>query len=198
MSASRISIRLLLIATLLVSVAILVYAMHYSPPTSEGGWAAIAAALAVIAAVIAGWVSLKTLELQEDAQQPSLSIFVDGTSRYAFLQLCARNAGGSPARNIRIIWDKVLVNSKGDEIRFKEETGDSDIPVLVPGETASILIDEASAFFRTVQDANYAGHGHSKAACGSVLRSSEILVSFPCLMSLNRESSENSGRAIQD
>lgn len=133
------------------------YAMFYSPPTSEGGWAAIAAALAVVAAVIACWVSLKTLELQEDALQPNINVFIDGSSRYGMLQLCVRNTGGTPARKINIAWDKPIMNSNSEEITFKEELADCDIEVLVPGETATMLIDVGAAFFQVTAVADYQG-----------------------------------------
>lgn len=133
------------------------YAMFYSLPTSEGGWAAIAAALAVVAAVIAGWISLRTLELQEDALQPDINIFIDGSSRYGMLQLCVRNTGSTPARKINIAWEEPIISSNSEKITFKEELADCDIEILVPGETATMLIDMGAAFFQVTAVADYQG-----------------------------------------
>lgn len=149
--------RLLLAVTLIMSVTVMGYAMFYSLPASEGGWAAIAAALAVVSAVIAGWISVRTLELQEDALQPNINIFIDGSSRYGMLQLCVCNTGGTPARKINIAWDKPITSSNSEEITFKEELADCDIEILVPSETATMLIDMGAAFFEVTAVADYQG-----------------------------------------
>jgi hypothetical protein len=157
MSTQRFIVRLFLAVTLIVSLTVMGYAMFYSPPTSEGAWAAIAAALAVVAAVIAGWISSRTLELQEDTLQPNVDIFIDGSSRYGMLQLCLRNTGGTAARKINIAWDKPIISSNSEVITFKEELADCDIEIFVPGETATMLIDMGAAFFQVIAVADYQG-----------------------------------------
>jgi hypothetical protein len=57
----------------------------------------------------------------------------------------------------RLVWDKPLVNSKGEPIRFTEQEGAPDIPVLLPNESATVLIDGAKQFFESISDANHTG-----------------------------------------
>lgn len=169
MSPARIAIRSVLLVTFLISIGVIGYALYYSAPKSEGAWAAIAAALAVMASVIATWIALRTLELQQDAQQPYVFPQVDATSRYSFLQLRVKNSGGSPAYDINLIWDRPLINSRGETVKFTTQEGAPELPVLLPGESMSILIDEGSHFFQAVQDANYTGRVIFKNASGKQL-----------------------------
>lgn len=146
---------------------IIAIAVYFSPPNSDAVWAVIAASLAVIASVIAAWTGQKALEIQEDAQKPHPYPTVDASSRYGLLQLRVKNTGGSPAHDIRLVWDKPLVNSKGEPIRFTEQEGAPDIPVLLPNESATVLIDGAKQFFESVSDANHTGSIHFQDAAGN-------------------------------
>ncbi len=157
MTASRLTSRIILITTLIISVGVIGFAIYYSTPNSDEAWAVMAAALAVIASVIAAWTGQKSLEIQEDAQKPYPYPSIDATSRYGLLQLRVKNTGGSAAHNIRLVWDKPLLNSKGEPIKFTDQNEAPEIPVLLPNENASVLIDGAKDFFASVADANYTG-----------------------------------------
>jgi hypothetical protein len=167
MTTSRITSRLILAITLLISIGIIGFALYSSPPNSDAAWAIIAASLAVIASVIAAWTGQKALEIQEEAQKPYPYPTVEASSRYGFLQLRVKNTGGSAAHNIRLVWDKPLVNSKGEPIRFTDQEGAPDIPVLLPNESATVLIDGAQQFFKSVSDANHTGWIHFQDAAGN-------------------------------
>lgn len=166
MRFSRWITRLILILTIVIAVGVIVFVIC-SAPDSEGGWATIAGGLAVIAAVVAAWTGQRALELQEDALRPYPYPTVDSTSRYGLLQLRVENTGGSAAHDIRLKWDKPLLNSKGEPVVFTVMEGAPDIPVLLPGESASILIDGVGQFFGAVSDANYSGSVEFKDASGS-------------------------------
>jgi len=157
MKTSRIISRLILILTLLISVGVIGFAVYYSQPNSHEAWAVIAASLAVVAAVIAAWTGQRAIEIQEDAQQPFPYPTIDATSRYSLLQLRLKNTGGTPAHNIRLVWDKPLLNSKGEAVKFIKQEEVSEVPVLLPKESVSVLIDEANHFFETISNANYTG-----------------------------------------
>jgi hypothetical protein len=154
---SRIFARVILAAAFLLSIAVAYRALN-SGQLTEGTWATIAGALAVIASVAAAWTSQKSLELQQDAQQPYPYPSVDARSRYGLLQLRITNTGGLAAHNIKLIWDKPLLNSKGEPFVFTKQEGAPDVAVLLPGDSASRLIDGAVQFFPAVKDANYSGY----------------------------------------
>ena len=100
MTTSRITSRLILAITFLISIVTIGVAVYFSPPNSDAVWAVIAASLAVIASVIAAWTGQKALEIQEDSQKPYPYPMVDASSRYGLLQLRVKNTGGSPAHDI--------------------------------------------------------------------------------------------------
>jgi hypothetical protein len=85
MTTPRITSRLILALTFLISIVIIGFAVYSSPPKSDAVWAVIAASLAVIASVIAAWTGQKALEIQEDAQKPYPYPMVDASSRYGLL-----------------------------------------------------------------------------------------------------------------
>ena len=166
MSLSRIAFRSLLVVTLAISVGVIAFAIRFSTPDSDGGWAAIAGALAVIAAVISAWIGMKGLELQIDTYQPYPFPSVDTTSRYGLLQLCVKNTGGGTAYDIRLFWDKPLLNSTGQLVCASPKEGIPDFGVLHPGENIFRLIDESGKFFTAIQDAIYSGRVQFKDASG--------------------------------
>lgn len=157
MNVGRSAARIILAVSFALSIAVVIFALTAATPISDGAWATIAAALAVVASVVAAWTSQKSFELQQDAQLPYPYPSVDGRSRYGLLQLCVTNTGGTAAHNIRITWDKPLLNSKGERIVFTKQDGAPDIAVLLPGQRASKLIDGSAQFFPAVTNADYSG-----------------------------------------
>ena len=153
----RIIARVVLAASLITSIVVIVAALLSLGLRDPVAWAAVAAALAVITSVISSWVSQRALELQQDAQKPYPYPSVDVTSRYGLVQLRVTNYGGSAAHDSNIKWDKPLLNSREEPVRFTSQEGAPEIPVLMPNEGISILIDGSQQLFQKFQDMNFTG-----------------------------------------
>jgi len=160
----RIIARIILALSLVISIVVIVAALLSLGVRDPVAWAAVAAALAVITAVISSWVAQRALELQQDAQKPYPYPSVDVTSRYGLVQLRVTNYGGSAAHDINIKWDKPLLNSKEEPVRFTSQEGAPEIPVLMPNESILILIDGSLQLFQKYQDMNYTGQVEFKDA----------------------------------
>jgi hypothetical protein len=153
----RIIARIILAVSLITSIVVIVAALLSLGFRDPVAWAGVAAALAVITSVISSWVSQRALELQQDAQKPYPYPSIDVTSRYGLVQLRVTNYGGSAAHDINIKWDKPLLNSREKPIRFTIQEGAPEIPVLMPNESISILIDGSLQLFQKYQDMNFTG-----------------------------------------
>jgi len=121
-------------------------------------WTTVAAALAVTTAIISAWTAQQVLELQQKALLPDCYPTIDVASRYGLVQLRVTNFGGSVARNIRLDWDKPLLNSKGKVVKFTEWESKPDIAILLPKESVCLLIDGAVDFFSQCKDLNWSGN----------------------------------------
>src|SRR5664279_5407735 len=95
-------------------------------------WATLTAVLAVIAAVISAWPSLRVLEIQEDATRPCPTPYFDITSRYGLLLLRVKNIGAGVAYDVRLKWSKRPLNEEGKEVTELDA-----IPVLLPHDSVS-------------------------------------------------------------
>ncbi len=162
----RVLVRAILVVSLVVSIAAITTAFVVLGFRDATAWVVVAAALAVITSVISSWAAQRVLEIQQDVQKPYPFPSVDITSRYGLVQLCVRNYGGSAAYEISIKWDKPLLNSKGELVRFTDQVGAPEIPVLLPTESVSVLIDGSMQLFEKYQDLNYTGRVEFKNASG--------------------------------
>lgn len=162
--------RAILVLSFFISAAVVVFAfvsLGFSDPIA---WAVVAAALAVLTSVISSWVAQRSLELQQDAQKPYPYPSADVTSRYGLVQLRVTNYGGGTAHDIHIKWDKPLLNSKEEPIRFTTQEGAPEIPILMPNESVSILIDGSLQLFHKYQAMDYTGQVEFKNASKRTLR----------------------------
>jgi hypothetical protein len=150
MNFTRGLIRLFLVLIFLISSFVLVKALLFVDSEKANAWNAIAASLAVITAIISTWGANKIIEQQEDAKKPYPYLYFDVSSRYQLVLLAIMNSGGSPSYNVSITWDKPLINFKGENIPSSE------IPILLPNENISIVIDQSASIFEN-QDLNYSG-----------------------------------------
>ncbi|MHB0878431.1 MAG: hypothetical protein ACYC5O_20540 [Anaerolineae bacterium] len=150
-------VRAILALSLLVSLAVMALAFWSLGFGDPVAWAVVAAALAVITSVISSWAAQRALELQQNAQKPYPYPSVDMTSRYGIVQLRVTNYGGGAAYDITINWNKPLLNSRGESVRFTDQEGAPDIPILMPNESISILIDGSWQLFQTYQGMDYTG-----------------------------------------
>lgn len=162
----RVLLRGILVLSLVVSVAAIATAFAVLGFRDATAWVVVAAALAVMTSVVSSWAAQTVLELQQDAQKPYPFPSADITSRYGLVQLCVRNYGGSAAYEISIKWDKPLLNCKGEPVRFTDQAGAPEIPVLLPSESVSVLIDRSTQLFKKYQDLNYTGQVEFKNASG--------------------------------
>jgi hypothetical protein len=85
---------------------------------SPEAWATVAAALAVLTAVVSTWTSQRVLELQEDAQEPSITVNLDVRRRPQLVQLRVANLGGTLAKDIAISWESPLLDVDGKPVRI--------------------------------------------------------------------------------
>lgn len=166
MRASRVAIRAGLLIAFLVSVGVIVFAFGSVGSESAEFWAVFAGALAVITSVISAWTGQRSLELQQDTQDPYPYPTIDTGSRYGLVQLRVGNMGGSAAHDIVFEWDKPLQDSEGNNVVFTEQDDAPDIPVLLPGENIAVLIDGSVQFFPNVENANYTGTVRFKDSSG--------------------------------
>ena len=75
----RVFVRVLLIGVFFAAVGLVVFLLL--GPKQKETWATLTAVLAVIAAVISAWPSLRVLEIQEDATRPNPVPFFDFGAR---------------------------------------------------------------------------------------------------------------------
>ena len=147
-------IRALLGGGALIAAAVAITALRQEGGLSPNAWAAIAAALAVIAAVVSAWTSQRLVELQEDALEPNLLVTIDGRSRYQLIQLKVVNLGQSAAFSVRIQWHRGPTVRDGSVV----ELGPGGlIPALGPNEKATRLLDVSHQFFARHTDATFTG-----------------------------------------
>ena len=132
----RLFVRILL-GTVFTAAIVLVSFLLLSPKSKET-WATLTAVLAVIAAVISAWPSLRILEIQEDATRPCPIPYFDITSRYGLLLLRVKNIGAGVAYDVTLNWDKHPQNEEGEDV-----TALDSIAVLTPHDSVSIFVGTA-------------------------------------------------------
>lgn len=113
-------------------------------------WGVIIACLAVITAIISAWNTQRIVEVEEDKKKPYIEIFFDLYSRYLMLQLVIKNTGGSPAYDVKVIWDKSIISTFGKIVTF------DNMQILRAGETISIFVDTTTKMIVNT-DLNYSG-----------------------------------------
>jgi hypothetical protein len=120
--------------------------------------ATLAAALAVVTAVVSAWGAQRVVELEEDRQRPYPYPSFDLASRYGLVLFRIENSGGSAAHDIGIAWDgNALMNSGGNEVRFSDDGEEIQIPVLLPGQSISKMVDGHIEFFKPEQKHQHSG-----------------------------------------
>jgi hypothetical protein len=173
MNFQRRLVRIVLGGAGLFAVSVGITALRQEGGLSPAAWATLAAVLAVIAAALSGWTGQRMVELQEDALEPSLLAVLDARSRYQLVQLRLMNRGQSAAFDIKIEWDNAPTDREGHVVAFGPG---GVLPVLNPGENASLVLDASHAFFAKHVDATFSGRVSFTTASGDS-RSKAILVS---------------------
>jgi len=130
-------------------------------------WAVIPGALAVIAATISAWSTHRLLELQRDARRPYPYPSIDVSSRHQIVQLRVTNCGGTAAFDVQLRWQRPLLNVDGKPVRFTEQAGAPEIPVLLPHESVAVPVGGSQEVFNREQKIDHEGTVEFKDASGT-------------------------------
>ena len=167
-------VRALLLVAVVIAVVVSTTALLERGGRSSEAWAAFAAGLAVLAAVISAWTGQRVLELQEDALEPYPYPSIDARSRYQLVQFRITNYGGSQARDIEVKWEKALKDVDGEIVTLG--VSEERIPVLLPGEVASVVLGVTHRFYSEDSDTTCSGTIQFKTASGRK-RSHDFMIS---------------------
>jgi len=166
----RVAIRLILVVAAILAIAAIVVSLLPISLGSPEIWAVVAAALAVITSVVSSWPAQRVLELGQDAQKPYPHPAIDVKSRYMLMQLRVTNFGGSVAYDIRFKWHKPLLDANGELVRFTNQEGGAEIPVLMPKESVAVLIGANHTLFEKYKDMDYSGEIEFSDASGKRMK----------------------------
>jgi hypothetical protein len=172
---SRTTTRIFLGLTLLLAIGAAFLSINAAIDGKNEAWATLAAALAVVTSMVSAWGAQRVVELEEDKLMPFPYPQLDVTSRYGLMLLKVTNHGGSAAHHVKIIWDKPLVNSKGVAIKFGPDSESGEIPVLVPGQHVSKIVDGHIEFFGSTHEHTYQGTIEYQDASGTKRRHAFML-----------------------
>lgn len=117
-------------------------------------WETFTASISLTIAIISGWIAYETFYRQSLSEKPQIVLRLDFRSRYDLILLVAENLGSKSAFNISFIWDKTLLNFKGERVSFNNDDTEVEIPVLNPKESTSLIIGTQSSFFGKYKDDN--------------------------------------------
>jgi hypothetical protein len=154
----------ILLGTVFTAAIVLVIFLLLGPKSKET-WATLTAVLAVIAAVISAWPSLRVLEIQEDATRPSPTPHFDITSRYGLLLLRLANLGAGVAYDVRLNWDKHPQDEKAEDV-----TALDTIPVLIPHDSVSVLVGRPHELFKNYPTMRFEGTVEFKDVTGKHMK----------------------------
>lgn len=152
----------ILLATVFFGAIVLAVVLLLGAKSKET-WATLTAVLAVIAAVISAWQSLRVFEIQEDATRPCPTPYFDVTSRYGLLLLRVKNLGAGVAYDVCLKWVKHPQNEEGEELRELDE-----IPVLMPHESASITAGRPCELYKKYPAIRFEGTVEFKDVMGKL------------------------------
>jgi hypothetical protein len=159
----RILSRALLITVFFAALGLVVFLLIQ--PRDRGTWTTLTALLAVIAASISAWPALRVLEIQEDLSRPHPMPYFDFTSRYQLLLLRVKNLGAGVAYDVRLTWDTHPRNEDGEEL-----TAQDTIAVLIPQDSASVLVGRPNQLFQKYPVMRFEGTVEFKDVTGKTKR----------------------------
>jgi hypothetical protein len=122
---------------------------------------------------MSAWTGQRLVELQEDALAPNVQIAFDARRRYELVQLCMTNRGLSPAHDIKVEWDNAPMNEQGEAVHLGSG---GVVPVLNPGEEASVAVSVAHKFFAMGEPLVFSGRLSFNDASGNS-HSKQLVVS---------------------
>lgn len=156
------SFHLLLTLVILATIGVAVFLfLNDTDPKHKDFVTALPGILAVVAAIVAAWPSVRMLDMQRDALRPSPTPYLDTTSRNQLLLLRVKNLGASVAYDVKIKWDKHPQNENGGEITALDE-----IPVLLPNADPCVLLGRTNQLFQKYKPMHLSGVVEFKDATG--------------------------------
>lgn len=155
---SPITTRVFLGLTLLLTFATAAFSLQGIAAGQKEAWATLAASLAVVTSMVSAWGAQRVVELEEQKLEPYPYPQFDATSRYGLMLLKIANLGGSAAFNIKLVWDKPLKNSRGEEIGFSQKGAEGELSILLPGQHLSKIVDGHIQLFQREGPHIYSGY----------------------------------------
>lgn len=113
----------------------------------------IIASVSLFIALCSMFMTTLSYNQQLDAKLPQIVVDSDFKSRYGLVVLSIKNFGEMTAFNVKIKWDKPILNCNGESIfgKIKKSTVTT-FPVLQMGQELKITIDEISHFYSKYKD----------------------------------------------
>jgi hypothetical protein len=167
--------RILLVLVMILAIVATVFSLLAIKKPTDPAWATMAAAMAVITSIFSAWGAIRVIELEEEKLRPYPYPNFDTTSRYGLILLRVSNLGGGVAHDIHILWDKPLLNSKGEEINFSPGRASHEIPVLIPGQSVLTIVDGYRQLYGMDKKQEYSGHVLYTDSCGKKFKHRFIL-----------------------
>ncbi len=97
-------------------------------------WNTVASSLAVITAIISAWSAQRIILKQEEELEPKLIAYFDVKSRFGLTLFVIENIGGGTAYNVKIKWEKPLLNNEEKEIHFRSGKENIDFYAISKGQ----------------------------------------------------------------
>ena len=110
-------------------------------------WQTITATISLIIAIISGWIAYEVFYRQTQSEKPQIILRFDFRSRHSLVLLVAENLGKKPAFDIKIKWNRVLLNHNREPVKFNKYDNKSEISVLNVNEKTSVVIDTPTSLF---------------------------------------------------
>jgi hypothetical protein len=148
-------VRAIFITTLLLAIGAIIVPFLLFGFSKVEVWNTVAASLAVITALISAWTTQTLFERQEEAQRPNPYLELDNHNRPGLYLLRLTNMGASTAYDIRLNWNRPLLNAEGKQVLFSQ--GDPEVLLLNPNKSIAVFIDGSSDFLKKYKDAEFSG-----------------------------------------
>jgi hypothetical protein len=111
------------------------------------------ASVSLLIAVTSLFLTTLSFNYHLDAKLPQIVIDTDCKSRYGLILLSIKNYGDKTAYNIEILWDRPIVNYKGENILSQDKDCKIiKIPVLQKEQELKVTIDEIGSFYDKYTD----------------------------------------------
>ena len=110
-------------------------------------WQTITASISLIIAIISGWIAYEVFYRQNQTEKPQIILRFDFRSRHSLVLLVAENLGKKPAFDIKIKWNRELINFEEERVKFNKYDNLSEISVLNANEHTSVAIDVPENLF---------------------------------------------------